>query len=263
LKPWDYNFLLKLNPFVNKNNIIEIIIKHKNKIITQEKYINPKWFINLKWKNVKIWKYKLIIKVKNNDKSLIETKKLTWWKIIRTKKNINPKYFVFKETEKGCSYYEWVKLSDVKYYHYKNKFKIKIKRWTSCSWISATDNKLHKVNPWENYIIKYNLIKNHTNKLHSRIEYYDENKKFLKYNFLYNHSIDDDDNNLIKVEKIFKIPKKAKFMKFSFLQRQRQEIWFIWNVEISNLEIHNYYELPWIDSIIIYDEKSHLFFKYK
>ena len=258
LKPWDYNILLKLNPFVKNSSNIEILVKKENKIIHKELYKSPSEFINLKINNLEIWGYELVIKVVDSSRAIIETSDLWRAKILRTKNNVNKKDLRFEENEKWCSFYQWISKNQIKYYSYPNMKKIILDRWTSCSWVSTTDNKLHKAEENKIFLIKYNLLKENTSKLHSRIEFYDKEKNFIKYNFVYDHSLWKD-NVLNNFEKLITTPPKTKFIKFSFMQRQKQEFLIKSKFEVSNFKLVNYYDLPWIDSVIIYDNKSHIF----
>jgi len=253
-KKWDYNILLKLNKFNNGSSLYEIdLLKDENIIKTFEQE-NKKEKINLPLWNLEIWKYKLEVRVKDLSRSKVhkdDLERLSWIKI-------NKKDVIQPEDETWCSYYEWLYGNKVRYINYQDKKRILLNRGLSCFWLNTSHRNKVEVEPGEQYIFSYNLLKKDTKNLHSKIKLYDEDKKHLKDIFLFNHEVWNDDETK-KFEKIITIPEWVKYFQFHLLQKQIQEFHKKSIVDISNLQVRNYKQMPGIDSVILYDKNSNLF----
>ena len=253
-KRWNYNVLLKLNTFNNDWSLYEISLLKDNNIVQSFTHKNKKKEIDVALWDLGIWEYKLQISVKDTSRSKIhkdDLERLSWIKI--KKEDV-----VQPGDEKWCSYYEWLYNNKVKYFNHKDKKSIILERGLSCFWLNTSHKNKIEVQPWEQYIFSYDLLKKDTKNLHSKIKLYDENQKHLKDIFLFNHE-DLDYDQTQNFERIITIPEWVHFFQLHLLQKQIQEFYKKSIVEISNLHVRNYKQMPWIDSVILYDKNSNLF----
>ena len=254
LKKWNYNIALNLNklrtePFYYEINIIKdsnLIKQFKDR--TQSKKLD----INL-W-HLDIWWYMLEIILQDKDGSEIDEwdlQRLDWINIEKDK-------VIQPQDETGCSYYEGLYNNKSRYLNYNNKKRIELYRWLSCFWLNTSHKKKIEVKPWQEYLISYILDKYDTKDLHSKLKFYNDKWENIKDIFLFNHE-EFSDGKRRKFEKIITIPNKVSYFKIHFLQKQLQEFYKRSVVEISDLNVRNYDEMPGLDSAILYDKDSNLF----
>jgi hypothetical protein len=253
-KEWTYNILLKLNTFNKDSSLYEIILLKDGDKIKSFKQENKKEKIDLNLWNLKIWEYELQINLKDLSRSKVhkdDLERLSWIKI-------NKNEVIQPEDETWCSYYEWLYGNKVRYINYIDKKRIILNRGLSCFWLNTSHRKKVEVQPWEQYIFSYKLLKKDTKNLHSKIKLYDENEKHLKDIFLFSHEHWNDDETK-KFEKIITIPEWVKYFQLHLLQKQIQEFHKKSIVDISEVQVRNYEQMPGIDSVILYDNNSNLF----
>ncbi len=251
LKSWAYNIKLKLNSLSKASAYFEI------KISTGDKEIYKKWFYNIEkevtLENIKLdkWSYKLNIKIQNLEKQLVSKYNFVREKAIEENANL-------PQDEKWCTYFEGLYNSNLSSQNTNDWKKFFLKPWKSCYRLVISHNPV-KVTQNKEYILKVNLKKQDTKMLHAKVKFFDKNKNFLSDFYFEDYDSNFKDNEEIITEKIIKTPENTDFMQITFNQRQEQKPSILSIYTLYNVELLEYQNLPWVDSVLIYDKNSDIF----